>query len=301
VPGRALIKTLLIALALAVGVMTASATAATKVPTASIALGVKEQAANAKASAKRSGGVKGSTKSGKRSKKAKATKKRKSAKAAKSVKASKSAKTSNKAKKAKKAKKPKRAKRNKGAKARKTSTKTPARPTSQQASTPAPAVPAAPAAPTECANTTLMPDASNLPLVQAALVCLHNLIRSQNGVGTLAENAALAAAAAGHNNDMIQRGYFAHDTPEGRTFVDRILAARYAREDEAWSLGENLAWGSGTRATPAEIMRAWMESPGHRANILKADYRELGLAVQLGTPTGAPNGVTVAAEFGTRF
>jgi uncharacterized protein YkwD len=158
----------------------------------------------------------------------------------------------------------------------------------------------APPAPAECANTTLVPDAGNLELIREAIVCRHNQIRAQNGLATLAQNAQLAVAAAGHSDDMVTTGYFDHNTPAGGTFVERVLAARYATANEAWTLGENLAWGTGELATPAGMMNAWMNSPGHRANILKGDYKEIGLGIHLGTPTSSAAGVTVSVEFGAR-
>jgi uncharacterized protein YkwD len=163
-----------------------------------------------------------------------------------------------------------------------------------------PAAPAAPAAPATCANTDLAPDAGNLDLIRDAVVCLHNRIRAQNGLGTLAENSALAAAGNAHAGDMVARGYFDHDTPEGGTFDQRILAAGYVSEYDGWTVGENLIWSTGTLATPAALMQSWMNSPHHRENILKASYRELGLGIRLGTPTGSAAGVTLSAEFGAR-
>ena len=158
----------------------------------------------------------------------------------------------------------------------------------------------APAAPTGCANTELIPDAGNVELIRAALVCLHNQTRAQNGLVTLADNGALVAAATVHADDMIARGYFEHDAPDGATFVDRIMAAGYASKGEGWNVGENLIWSTGELATPAGLMRSWMGSEGHRDNILKSAYRELGLSVRVGTPTGAAGGVTISAEFGAR-
>jgi uncharacterized protein YkwD len=151
--------------------------------------------------------------------------------------------------------------------------------------------------PVVCTGTTLIPSAENLELVRTALDCLHDQARAQHGLRPLKADAALKAAAAGHTDDMLARGYFEHDSPEGETFADRILAAGYARPGQGWSLGENLAWGTDTLATPAALMAAWLESEGHRANILDRRFRELGLAVRLGTPTGAA-GVTISAEFG---
>jgi uncharacterized protein YkwD len=155
------------------------------------------------------------------------------------------------------------------------------------------------ATPAVCANTTLTPDAGNLDLIRDALDCLHDQVRSQHRLGLLRANAALAAAAASHTDDMIARGYFEHETPEGGTFDQRILSAGYARPGQGWSLGENLIWASGELATPAALMNSWMNSEGHRENILNGTFRELGLAVRLGTPTGE-TGVTVSAEFGAR-
>jgi uncharacterized protein YkwD len=156
------------------------------------------------------------------------------------------------------------------------------------------------AAPAVCANTGLVPDAGNLELIREALACLHDQTRAQNGLSVLTENGALESAAAAHTDDMIARGYFEHETPEGGTFDQRILAAGYARPGDGWSLGENLIWADGDLATPAALMNSWMNSEGHRENILKPGYRELGLAVRLGTPTGETVGVTVSAEFGVR-
>jgi uncharacterized protein YkwD len=153
------------------------------------------------------------------------------------------------------------------------------------------------ATPAVCANTDLQPTADNLDEIRESLDCLHDQIRSQRGLGTLAENAALDEAAAEHTEDMLARNYFDHDSPEGGTFDQRILSAGYARKDQAWSLGENLLWADGDLATPAAMMNAWMNSEGHRENILNPRYRELGLAVRLGTPEGE-GGVTVSAEFG---
>ena len=156
------------------------------------------------------------------------------------------------------------------------------------------------ATPAVCANTTLVPDAGNLELIRTALDCLHDQVRSQRGLGTLASNAALATAAAVHTDDMLARGYFEHETPEGGTFDQRILSAGYARPGQGWSLGENLIWADAALATPAALMGSWMDSEGHRENILNPQFRELGIAVRLGTPTGDASGVTVSAEFGAR-
>jgi uncharacterized protein YkwD len=150
----------------------------------------------------------------------------------------------------------------------------------------------------ECANADLMPAPGNEGQVRAAILCLHNQIRAGRGLPLLRENAKLRRAAAGHSADMVTRSFFDHTTPGGSTFVQRIFAARYASRRVAWSLGENLAWGTGTLATPREIMKAWMNSPGHRANVVKRSYREIGIGVVIGTPSAGNDGATYTADFG---
>jgi uncharacterized protein YkwD len=65
-------------------------------------------------------------------------------------------------------------------------------------------------------------------------------------------------------------------------------------------MGENLGWGSGSLATPRAMVRSWMNSPGHRANILRPTFTEVGIAVVTRTPRGI-GGATYATEFGRRF
>jgi len=150
----------------------------------------------------------------------------------------------------------------------------------------------------ECPNADVMPSAHNEGVVRAAILCLHNQLRAQRGLPALRENARLRKAAVAHSADMVRRGYFEHTAPGGVSMVDRIMAARYASRNVGWALGENLAWGTGKLATPRLIMRAWMDSPGHRANVVKRAYREIGIGVVTGTPSAADHGATYTADFG---
>jgi uncharacterized protein YkwD len=152
-----------------------------------------------------------------------------------------------------------------------------------------------------CANTDLLPAADNLPLVRAAVLCLHNQVRAAQGLPLLKENAKLDRAALGHSNDMVAAGYFDHTAPGGATFVDRILAARYVKASDGWTLGENLAWGTGDLASPAGVMGSWMNSPGHKANILKRAYREVGVGIRLGVPSDGTVGATYTLDFGAKL
>jgi uncharacterized protein YkwD len=132
-----------------------------------------------------------------------------------------------------------------------------------------------------------------------ATLCLINRERQTRGLAPLTENARLARVASQYAADMVQRSYFSHVSPEGATFVDRLRAAGYLRPC-GWSAGETLAWGYGTQASARSRVVAWMHSPPHRAVLLGPSYRDIGVAVQRGTPVTAPSGLTYVAEFGRR-
>jgi uncharacterized protein YkwD len=162
--------------------------------------------------------------------------------------------------------------------------------------------PARKAAQVECANVDLEPTADNLDDVRAAVLCLHNRDRAAAGLPPLKENSKLRKAAVGHSDDMVSRRYFDHDEPDGDDMTDRIKRAGYLRSGDSWSLGENIAWGTADLATPAEIHNAWMHSAGHRANILRRAFREIGIGIVLGNPSVNPAdaGATYTADFGVR-
>jgi uncharacterized protein YkwD len=154
-----------------------------------------------------------------------------------------------------------------------------------------------------CQNTDLRPNAENLDQVRGAVLCLQNQERAGHGLAALRENPRLRAAASRHSDDMVQGLFFEHTTPSGTTMVQRIRRAGYLSGGRAWSIGENIAWGTGPLATAAEIHAAWMRSPGHRANILRAQYREIGIGVELGVPVElsvAQLGATFTTDFGFR-
>jgi uncharacterized protein YkwD len=156
-------------------------------------------------------------------------------------------------------------------------------------------------APAACANADLVPTAGNLDAIRAAILCLHNQIRARNGLPTLKSNAKLRRAAEGHSAEMVARRYFDHTSPTGSTMVDRILASGYVRADQGWLLGENLEWGTGSLSTPRGALDAWMNSAGHRANILKRGYRHMGVGITLGIPvSGGGTGATITVDFGVR-
>jgi uncharacterized protein YkwD len=150
-----------------------------------------------------------------------------------------------------------------------------------------------------CSHADLAPDGSNLDAIAEATLCLVNAQRAQRDRRALAANAKLARAAVRHVDDMVEHTYFAHEGRDRSTFGDRIRATGYVGARRDWMLGENLAWGTGSLATPREIVRAWMASPGHRANILEASYREIGIGIAGGNPVRPDGaGATYATTFG---
>jgi uncharacterized protein YkwD len=152
-----------------------------------------------------------------------------------------------------------------------------------------------------CANTDVTPTAETLEAVRAAILCLHNQIRAGKGLPLLKDNAKLRKAAIGHSSTMVSQGFFDHTSPDGDTFVDRIIGAGYTKKNEGWTLGENLAWGTGDLSTAQGVMNAWMASAGHKANILKKAYREVGVGIRLGVPSDEGVGATITADFGVKL
>ena len=144
-------------------------------------------------------------------------------------------------------------------------------------------------------------NATKREIIRATL-CQLNRERAHYGLRQLKLNKRLARAARRHALDMARRNYFSHDTLGGGSFVDRIRREGYLQGAHNWTVGENLAWGSRSLSRPRVIMRMWMNSPGHRANILNASFREIGIGVAYDAPVagGAKPAGTYATDFGAR-
>jgi hypothetical protein len=116
-------------------------------------------------------------------------------------------------------------------------------------------------------------------VIASVLVDLTNDDRQDEGLGTLTVNPVLVAAAQAKANDMAEKGYFAHNSPDGTTpwywFKNAGYAYAYA--------GENLAVDF---SDSKDVARAWMNSPTHRANVLGQNFTEIGIATAVGTYKG---------------
>ncbi|CAL9344872.1 hypothetical protein SUDANB106_00352 [Streptomyces sp. enrichment culture] len=110
---------------------------------------------------------------------------------------------------------------------------------------------------------------------EAQVLALVNKERAAAGCGPVTADARLTRAADDYSDTMAVSGVLSHTGPDGSTMADRVEAAGYA-----WSnLGENIARG---QADARAVMDAWMNSPGHRANILNCAFEELGVGVHFG-------------------
>ena len=142
-----------------------------------------------------------------------------------------------------------------------------------------------------CANTTLMPTAGNVATIRGAILCLVDRERARSGEHPLHANGHVQLAAQRHNDDMVAREYFEHVSPSGESLAERLRASGYIYSSNiGYALGENIAWGTLEDATPQAIVAAWMASPGHRANILDASFRDTGIGVAPSVPRALGEG-----------
>jgi uncharacterized protein YkwD len=160
---------------------------------------------------------------------------------------------------------------------------------------------AAPAAAAGCANADLRPGEGSEAVLSKATVCLINRERTRRRMRSLRTNKRLSRAAVSHTRDMIRRHYFEHESQTGQNVVDRLLSTGYLGKVTSWLVGENLAWGIGSRSSPRQIVTSWMNSPGHRRNMLNRRFREIGIGVVFSTPArNAPQSATYTTTFGFR-
>ena len=129
-----------------------------------------------------------------------------------------------------------------------------------------------------------------------------NAIRSGHGLVPLRASSKLAAAAAQHSREMAADGYFAHDSANGTSFFTRVAQWYSSNGFGYWSVGENLLWAAPSVA-PARALSLWMHSPEHRANILDARWREIGVAAVHATAGGMYGNrpvTIITTDFGVR-
>jgi uncharacterized protein YkwD len=151
-----------------------------------------------------------------------------------------------------------------------------------------------------CHGARALPTPANLGQIERATLCLINVQRRAQGLPSLRPDRLLRLAALRHSRDMVARHYFAHTSRGGSTLVTRIRQTGYFAQSRFWRAGENLAWSAGPKSNPASIVRAWMNSPPHRHNILTRGYRDIGIGVVPGGPRARARGTTYTTDFGYR-
>jgi uncharacterized protein YkwD len=132
--------------------------------------------------------------------------------------------------------------------------------------------------------------AADVAVTSTELAVLQELNRARagHGLAPLRTEAALRNAARSHSADMLRTGVFSHG--DFRSRMARFgIRGRIA--------GENLAWGVGSRGTPAELVNGWLNSPPHRENLLRPSFRWIGIGAMAGSFAGYAGAVVVTADF----
>jgi uncharacterized protein YkwD len=139
--------------------------------------------------------------------------------------------------------------------------------------------------------------------LQVALLTQINAFRAAHGLVRLRISPGLTVAANAHSTQMARFGYFSHNSANGQSFSQRIAQLYSASGFRSWTVGENLVWG-GPDIGAVRAFRLWLSSAPHRANLMNARWREVGLgAVHSTSAPGVYGGrpaTVVTADFGAR-
>jgi uncharacterized protein YkwD len=125
---------------------------------------------------------------------------------------------------------------------------------------------------------------------ERTLLTAINSARAAAGVGPLRATAALTTAATWQSQVLAQAGILDHTSPDGSTLIDRLTRVHW----HGSAAGEDLA----VAPTPSDAVDMWMQSPGHRENLLRASFHTVGLGLARGIWSGQ-SAVYVTADFGT--
>ena len=139
-------------------------------------------------------------------------------------------------------------------------------------------------APSRCAGASMTAvDEASRRRASKVVMCLVNRARRANGRRPLRRSRSLAQAALRHSIDMVAGTYFSHFSASGDV-RRRAIRAGYVRRRSTGLLGETLAWGAGSGATPGQLVAGLMSSRSHRRTLLRRRYREIGVGLVLGAP-----------------
>ena len=124
---------------------------------------------------------------------------------------------------------------------------------------------------------------------EASLLQTMNAVRAGHGLAPLRLDIRLLRAARGHSADMMRRQYFAHGSLSGRVLAQGARGPVF---------GEDLAWGTGV--TAQWVVDRWLASPSHRALLLRAGFRRVGIGITFGSFAGHGGAAVVTADFAGR-
>ena len=130
--------------------------------------------------------------------------------------------------------------------------------------------------------------ATRLTQSERTLLASINDVRAAHKLRPLRVDPTLVRAARAYSTTLIGRNIFTHGALGPRLASHGVRGPLY---------GENLAWGKGERATPAGIVAGWMNSPGHRANLLRPGWTRIGIGARVGTFRGYAGATVVTADF----
>jgi uncharacterized protein YkwD len=154
-----------------------------------------------------------------------------------------------------------------------------------------------------CRNANLRPTGSNQRSIDIATLCLIDQIRTAQGLRGLHANNALGKVASSQVISMVRSDYFADVRPTGQTPMSLVVNTRYRAHAADITVGQNIAWGTNSYATPAHIVSAWMASPPHREVMLDGEFHDAGVAAVPALPGvlhAGSHGAIYAVEFGVR-
>ena len=144
---------------------------------------------------------------------------------------------------------------------------------------------------------------ASLDSFETAVFQKLNQTRAEHGLAPLRLSPRLTTASTQHSLEMADDGYFNHSSRDGTPFWKRVDQWYGSSGYRSWSVGENLLWSS-PGLTPGRAIAMWMASPEHRANILNARWREIGIAaVHVSAGPGVYHGLPVTiitTDFGAR-
>lgn len=157
----------------------------------------------------------------------------------------------------------------------------------------------------DCPDETLVPTADNIVQVEAAVLCTINRERTAVGLVPLQRAAKLNLSARFHTVTMVRRHFLGHEAPGHPSLLARVRGYGYFAGARDGIYAENVGVGPSTNGTARSLVEAWMSSPGHRANLMHAPFRDVGIAAVLAPPDPAffanYSSTVYTTDFGTRY